>query len=93
MFARIIRLSIAGKGELRPVPARWLDDFFMADFDGYRVFDDTLTAGDGLLEAGLLVPLDEVQSRFEVWLRKRHKLEGDEVLMVEELSSVTWSRL
>ena len=48
----------------------------MADFDGYRVFDDTLTAGDGLLEAGLLVPLDEVQSRFEVWLRKRHKLEG-----------------
>jgi hypothetical protein len=89
MFQRIIRLSIAGNGELRPVPARWLDDFFMADFDGYRVFDDTLTAADGLLEAGLLVPLDEVQSRFEAWLRKRHKLEADEALVVGEIDGIS----
>jgi len=53
MFVRrlsIRRIDASGVGH--PCPIRWIDSFAMRNFTNDQVFDDTLPAADGLLEAG-----------------------------------------
>ena len=66
-------------------PIRWIDNFAMRNFTNDRVFDDTLPAADGLLEAGNRVPLDRLQPAMEDWFRRKGYLKLDERLEVLEI--------
>jgi hypothetical protein len=57
----------------------------MRNFTNDAVFDDTLPAADGLLEAGIRVPLDRLQPAMEDWFRRKGYLKREESLEVVEL--------
>jgi hypothetical protein len=71
VFAQKIRVSLVAGGVEVPAPRAWVDRFFMRDFTGSGLFDETLVAGEGSIEAGFGVSPDEVRSQFEQWLRGR----------------------
>lgn len=88
MFVRrlkVERVDAAGRREACPV--RWIDNFAMRNFTNDAIFDDTLPAGDGLLEAGLRVPLDRLRDAMEDWFRRKGYLRPDDRLEVMELAS------
>jgi hypothetical protein len=82
VFARKLRLTLAGTAGVTPVPKLWLDQFFMRNFTGYSAFDETLPTADGLLEAGLRVAPEEIRCEFEKWLRGRRMIPPGSVLNV-----------
>ncbi|MGA2730009.1 MAG: hypothetical protein ABSE96_19540 [Terracidiphilus sp.] len=87
MFARklsVKRVDVAG--DRHPCPVRWIDNFAMRNFTNDAIFDDTLPAGDGLLEAGHRVPLDGLQTAMEDWFRRKRYLRVGERLEVSELA-------
>lgn len=87
MFVRRLRVErITGTGEAIPCPVAWIDNFAMRNFTNDAVFDDTLPVGDGLLEAGLRVPLERLQTAMEDWFRRKGYLAKDEQLRVEEIA-------
>jgi len=56
----------------------------MRNFTNDAIFDDTLPAGDGLLEAGFRVPLEQLRSAMEDWFRRKGYLKAEESLFVVE---------
>jgi hypothetical protein len=87
MFVRRIALEIVREDSTTsPVPLKGLDSFAMRNFTNDAVFDDTLPLTDGLMEAGLRVPLDLMRERMEDWLRRKGYLGKDEKLRVSEVS-------
>ena len=86
MFARKLRIErVDAAGERHACPVKWIDNFAMRNFTNDAVFDDTLPAGDGLLEAGHRVPLDRLQPAMEDWFRRKGYLQPDERLSVTEI--------
>jgi len=89
MFVR--RLSIERVDEAggrNACPIRWIDNFAMRNFTNDAIFDDTLPAGDGLLEAGHRVPLERLRPAMEDWFRRKGYLKPEERLEITELSRV-----
>jgi hypothetical protein len=87
MFARRLSIQrIDSAGRRHPCPIRWIDNFAMRNFTNDAVFDDTLPAADGVLEAGTRVPLDRLQPAVEDWFRRKSYLKPDERLEVLELA-------
>jgi|SRR5271170_1553136 len=87
MFARRISIErIDESGGAHACPIKWIDNFAMRNFTNDSVFDDTLPAGDGLLEAGHRVPLDRLGTAMEDWFRRKGYLRAEERLEVRELS-------
>lgn len=87
MFVRKLRVErVTKSGEAIPCPIAWIDNFAMRNFTNDAVFDDTLPVGDGLLEAGLRVPLERLQSAMEDWFRRKGYLAADERLRVGEIA-------
>ena len=85
MFARKLSIErIDAAGDRHPCPIRWIDNFAMRNFTNDAIFDDTLPAGDGLLEAGYRVPLERVQPAMEDWFRRKGYLKPGERLEVRE---------
>jgi len=85
MFARRISIQrIDPTGTAHPCPIRWIDNFAMRNFTNDAVFDDTLPAADGLLEAGHNVPLDRLQTAMEDWFRRKGYIKLEERLEVFE---------
>ena len=90
MFARRLSVDrIDTSGQRCPCPIRWIDSFAMRNFTNDAVFDDTLPAGDGLLEAGYRVPLERLAPAMEDWFRRKGYLKPGERLEVTELPSGT----
>jgi hypothetical protein len=88
MFARRILIQlIDASGASHPCPIRWIDNFAMRNFTNDPVFDDTLPAADGLLEAGHRVPLDRLQPAMEDWFRRKGYLKPGDRLEVRELAA------
>lgn len=58
----------------------------MRNFTNDAVFDDTLPVGDGLMEAGTLVPLDRLRTSMADWFRAKGYLKAGEELVVREES-------
>ena len=86
MFARkfsIERIDLSGLRH--PCPIRWIDNFAMRNFTNDPVFDDTLPVTDGVLEAGVRVPLARLQSAMEDWFRRKGYLKPGERLEVAEI--------
>lgn len=71
MFSRQIRVEYEADGQRHAAPLKWLDSFAMRNFTNDQVFDDTLPAGDGLLEIGARVPLDRLKTAMEDWFRRK----------------------
>jgi hypothetical protein len=86
MFVRRLSIHrIDAAGARHACPLRWIDNFAMRNFTNEAVFDDTLPAGDGLLEAGHRVPLDRLQPAMEDWFRRKGYLKKDEALEITEI--------
>jgi hypothetical protein len=86
MFTRKISIMrVDGDDSRHPCPVRWIDNFAMRNFTNDVVFDDTLPAGDGLLEAGHRVPLERLAAAMEEWFRRKGYLKAQERLEVLEL--------
>ena len=84
MFSRRIRVEYEAGGQPHPAPLKWLDSFSMRNFTNAQIFDDTLPAADGVLEAGIRVPLAELQSAMQDWFRRKGYLPKDAVLLITE---------
>jgi hypothetical protein len=82
MFARKIRVEYEEEGERKPCPLKWLDSFSMRNFTNDQVFDDTIPAGDGLMEIGTRVPLERLQASMEDWFRRKGYLGKEAKLVV-----------
>lgn len=80
-------MRIDAAGERQACPIRWIDNFAMRNFTNDAVFDDTLPAADGLLEAGNRVPLDRLQTAMEDWFRRKGYLKADDRLEISESAS------
>jgi hypothetical protein len=88
MFVRKLKIQrIDSNGATHPCPIHWIDNFAMRNFTNDAVFDDTLPAADGLLEAGHRIPLDRLQPAMEDWFRRKGYLKADERLFVEEIGA------
>ncbi len=84
MFARKIRVEYEENGERQPCPVKWLDSFSMRNFTNDQVFDDTIPAGDGVLEIGTRVPLEQLRASMEDWFRRKSYLPPGAALVVRE---------
>ena len=82
MYARKLRAEMEIGGERRPVPLDWLDSFCMRNFTGSGEFDDTLSTGDGRLEAGSSVDPQRLAAAMSEWFTKRGKGNGQPVKVV-----------
>jgi len=87
MFVRrlsVVRVDAEGVESVCPI--RWIDNFAMRNFTNDAVFDDTLPAADGMLEAGHHVPIDRLRVEMEDWFRRKGYLKASDRLLVEELT-------
>jgi hypothetical protein len=84
MFARKIKVEFEDNGQKHPAPLKWLDSFAMRNFTNDPVFDDTLPVADGLIEAGVRVPLERLRADMEDWFRRKSYLPKDARLLVSE---------
>ena len=88
MFARRFSIQRMDASGLRQAcPIGWIDNFAMRNFTNDPVFDDTLPVADGVLEAGMRVPLDRLQPAMEEWFRRKGYLKTGERLEVTEIGS------
>ena len=86
MFARRVTVESVGEdGTATPCPVKWIDNFAMRNFTNEAIFDDTLPAADGVLEAGHRVPVDRLQPAMEDWFRRKGYLKTGERLEVAEI--------
>ena len=87
MFARKLSIQrVDGDGGRHPCPIRWIDSFAMRNFTNDALFDDTLPAGDGVLEAGHRVPIERLQLAMDDWFRRKGYLKPGEQLEISEIS-------
>jgi hypothetical protein len=87
MFVRKLSIErIDSSGLRHACPIRWIDNFAMRNFTNDPVFDDTLPIADGVLEAGVCVPLARLQPAMEDWFRRKGYLKPGERLEVAEIS-------
>jgi hypothetical protein len=87
MFARRIRVEYEAEGSSQPCSLKWLDSFSMRNFTNAPVFDDTLPVGDGLMEIGARVPLEQLRAAMEDWFRRKGYLAKRAKLRVKEEGS------
>lgn len=86
MWVRKLHIErVTTAGEAVPCPIAWIDNFAMRNFTNDAIFDDTLPAGDGILEAGSRIPVERLQKAMEDWFRRKGYLKAEEKLRVEEM--------
>ena len=84
MFARKIRGQYDNNGQPIPCPMKWLDSFSMRNFTNASVFDNTLPVGDGQMEIGRNVPLDELKAAMEDWFQRKSYLPKNATLILTD---------
>ena len=85
MFSRKVNVQYRQGQSLQPCPLKWLDSFSMRNFTNATVFDDTLPTGDGAMEIGSHVPLEQLKDSMEDWFRRKGYLQKDAALVLSEL--------
>jgi hypothetical protein len=87
MFSRKLTIErIDANGTAHRCPIAQIDNFAMRNFTNDAVYDDTLPIADGLMEAGLRVPLDRLCVDLEDWFRRKSYLAPDEHLRINEVA-------
>ncbi|MDE1176480.1 MAG: hypothetical protein PW789_07705 [Edaphobacter sp.] len=85
MFARKLLVErIDADGNAHRCPIHWIDSFSMRNFTNDAIFDDTLPAADGILEAGYRVPLDRLTVSMTDWFRRKNYIGPGEQLRISE---------
>jgi hypothetical protein len=84
MFARILEVKLQGPLGSRAAPLAHMDSFAMRGFTGESRFDATLPRADGIMEAGLEVPLSALQLAVEDWFRRKGYLQAGESVVLAE---------
>jgi hypothetical protein len=87
MFARKICVEYEQNGHRLPCPLKWLDSFSMRNSTNASVFDNTLPVGDGLMEIGTHVPLNELKDAMEDWFSRKSYIPKDGLLLLTEAST------
>jgi hypothetical protein len=83
MFARKVRVEYEENGQRIPCPLKWLDSFSMRNFTNAGIFDNTLPVGNGVMEIGTKVPLEQLKEAMEDWFRRKSYLPKNSKLIVE----------
>jgi hypothetical protein len=76
MYAQKFRVDVLIRGERKPCPLEWLDQFCMRNFTNAADFDDTLPVGAGKVEASLRLTPERFAEGLSAWLTQRGKGEG-----------------
>lgn len=76
MYAQKFLVDVLIRGERRPCPLDWLDQFSMRNFTNSPDFDDTLPLADGRLEASFRLTPERFAEGLSAWLTQRGKGEG-----------------
>ncbi len=79
MYAQKFRVNVVIRGERRPCPLEWLDQFCMRNFTNSADFDDTLPIADGHVEAGAQLTPERFAEGLGAWLTQRGKGDGQPV--------------
>jgi hypothetical protein len=79
MYAQKFKVEVLIRGERRPCPLDWLDQFSMRNFTNSAEFDDTLPVSEGRLEASFRLTPERFAEGFAAWLTQRGKGEGQAV--------------
>ena len=76
MYAQKFRVEAVIRGEKRPCPLEWLDQFCMRNFTNSADFDDTLPLADGEIEASFRLTPERFAEGLAAWLTQRGKGQG-----------------
>ncbi|HYK40402.1 MAG TPA: hypothetical protein VEU98_10255 [Candidatus Eremiobacteraceae bacterium] len=79
MYAQKFSVDVLIRGERKPCPLDWLDQFCMRNFTNSADFDDTLPLSDGRIEASYRLTPERFAEGLADWLTKRGKGEGQPV--------------
>jgi hypothetical protein len=79
VYAQKFQVDVLIRGERRPCPLEWLDQFCMRNFTNSAEFDDTLPVADGRLEASFRLTPERFAQGLSSWLTQRGKGEGQPV--------------
>jgi hypothetical protein len=71
VFARKIKIEVAGAEGIRACPMAWLDSFCMRSFTGHEAFDERLPVADGVLEASFQVDIEGLRADMEDWFTRK----------------------
>ncbi len=79
MYAQKFLVDVVIRGERRPCPLEWLDQFCMRNFTNSAEFDDTLPTAEGKIEASFCLTPERFAEGLAKWLTQRGKGEGQPV--------------
>ena len=79
MYAQKLNVTVVIRGEAKPCPLEWLDQFCMRNFTNAAEFDDTLPITDGQIETSFRLTPERFAEGFGAWLTQRGKGEGQPV--------------
>ena len=81
MYAPKFQVDVVIRGQRRPCPLEWLDQFAMRNFTNAAEFDDTLPVRDGCVEASFRLSPERFADGLAAWLTQRSKGEGEPVMV------------
>ncbi len=81
MYVQKFQVFLVIRGERKPCPLEWLDQFCMRNFTNSSDFDDTLPVADGLLEASFRLTPERFAEGLGAWLTQRGKGAGQPVVV------------
>jgi hypothetical protein len=79
VYAQQFVVEVVVRGERRPCPMEWLDQFCMRNFTNSADFDDTLPVADGRIEASFRLSPERFAEGLAAWLTQRGKGKGQPV--------------
>jgi hypothetical protein len=81
MYAQKFNVNVVIRGEAKPCPLEWLDQFCMRNFTNAAEFDDTLPMADGQVETSFRLTPERFAEGLAAWLTQRGKGEGQPVIV------------
>ena len=81
MYAQKFNVTVVIRGEPKPCPLEWLDQFCMRNFTNSADFDDTLPVADGKLEASFRLTPEHFAEGLAGWMTQRGKGQGQPVVV------------
>ena len=81
MYAQKFNVNVVIRGQQKPCPLDWLDQFCMRNFTNAAEFDDTLPIADGRVEISFRLTPEKFSEGLAAWLTQRGKGEGQPVVV------------
>jgi hypothetical protein len=76
MYAQKFNVQVVIRGQAKPCPLEWLDQFCMRNFTNAAEFDDTLPIANGKIESSFRLTPERFAAGLAAWLTQRGKGEG-----------------